>query len=150
MSLHGTINHLAITVSNLDEAMLFFRPFLKALGYTISEPMAYNDTFLTVNINEINGTAINIWQSRKQHKFDVYEPGLHHVAFNAESKDSVDEISKLVKKYGATLLDGPGEFPFSHNGYYAVYFLGPDNIKIEVVHMTALEDSISKGDASAA
>jgi hypothetical protein len=48
------------------------------------------------------------------------------------------------------VLDGPGEFPFSHQGYYAVYFLGPDNIKFEVVHMAGLKAAISKGNASAA
>ena len=150
MNLHGTVNHLAISVSNLDEAMVFFTPFLEALGYTVSKPMPYNDTFLSVNVNEANGTAINIWQSKKEHNFDVYEPGFHHVAFNAGSKNAVDEVGKLVEKAGATILDGPAEFPFSHQGYYAVYFLGPDNIKIEVVHMPGLEESISKGNASAA
>lgn len=150
MNLHGTINHLAITVSDLNTAMDFFAPFLELLGYTVSEPMPYNETFLTVNVNEANGTAINIWQAKKDHQFDVYEPGLHHVAFNAASRNAVDKIAECVQQAGAVILDGPADFPFSHHGYYAVYFLGPDVIKIEVVYMAALEESIAKGNASAA
>jgi hypothetical protein len=37
------------------------------------------------------------------------------------------------------ILDGPGEFPFGHGGYYAVYFRGPDRLKLEVVHMPLAE-----------
>ena len=34
--LHGSINHVSITVSDLPEAMKFFGPLLKFLGYTAS------------------------------------------------------------------------------------------------------------------
>lgn len=40
---------------------------------------------------------------------------------------------------GGTLLEGPGEYPFGPGGYYAVYFLGPDRLKFEVVHMPLAE-----------
>lgn len=41
----------------------------------------------------------------------------------------------------AEVLDGPREFPFGPGGYYAVYFLGPDRLKLEIVHMPAAEAS---------
>lgn len=150
MELHGTINHVALAVSDLDAAMSFFSPFLEALGYTVGEPMPYKGSRLAVNVHEVHGTAVNIWQATKVHAFDSYEPGLHHLAFNASSKSAVDEIHQLAVNAGATVLDGPGEFPFSHQGYYAVYFLGPDDIKIEVVHMAGLSAAIAEGNASAA
>jgi catechol 2,3-dioxygenase-like lactoylglutathione lyase family enzyme len=150
MELQGTINHVALAVSDLDAAMRFFSPLLVALGYTVGEPMPYKGSRLTVNVHEAHGTAINIWQGTKAHAFDSYEPGLHHLAFNVSSKSAVDEIHQLAVNTGATVLDGPGEFPFSHQGYYAVYFLGPDDIKIEVVHMAGLAAAIAKGNASAA
>ena len=33
----GSINHVSITVSDLPEAMKFFGPLLKFLGYTVGE-----------------------------------------------------------------------------------------------------------------
>lgn len=138
MELHGTINHVALTVSNLEEALDFLSPLLRAFGYTIGDPMPYAGTRLSVSVNESNGIAINVWEAKQAHPFEVYEPGLHHLAFNAGSKAQVDEIYSLVKEAGATILDGPGEFPFARNGYYALYFLGPDNIKFEVVYMPEL------------
>jgi hypothetical protein len=36
------------------------------------------------------------------------------------------------------MLDGPGEFPYDPEGWYAVYFLGPDGLKFEVVHQPSV------------
>ena len=145
MDLHGTINHVAVTVSDLDDAMTFFKPFLEAFGYTVTGPSPYNGTRLCVNVNMRNGIAINVWEAKKKHPFHVYEPGLHHLAFNAGSKAKVDEIYQLVDGLGAKILDGPGEFPFAHHGYYAVYFLGPDDLKFEVVYMPELDCNADQG-----
>ncbi len=142
--LHASINHVSITVTDLPKAMEFFRPFLEALGYTVG-PTAHDDRTghdLTVNINEGNGTAFNIWQAETgfaDHPFEVYEPGLHHVAFNVEAHDQVDALHDLIRDLGAEILDGPGDFPFSPGGYYAIYFRGPDRLKFEVVHMPLAE-----------
>jgi len=141
--LHGSINHVSITVSNLREAMKFFTPLLEFMGYTVG-PIFNSRTGseLTVNTNMSNGTSINIWQAKPglaDHPFEVYEPGLHHVAFNVQRHEQVDAVHELVRKLGAEILDGPGEFPFGPGGYYAVYFLGPDRLKFEVVHMPLAE-----------
>ena len=112
MTLHGTLNHVSITVSNLDEAMTFFRPFLEFFGYTVGTPSPYAGTRLRVNVNEGNGIAIN-----------------------AGSRAHVDAALQIVRNAGLKVLDGPGEFPFAIGGYYAFYFLGPDDLKFEVVYM---------------
>ena len=143
--LHGSINHVSITVSDLPEAMKFFGPLLKFLGYTVGavrRSRAGGD--LTFNINESNGTAVNVWQAKpelKDHRFEVYEPGLHHLAFNVQRHEQVDAAFELVRSLGAEILDGPGEFPFGPGGYYAVYFLGPDRLKFEIVHMPLAEQN---------
>jgi glyoxylase I family protein len=142
--LHGSINHISITVSDLRRAMEFFGPVLRFLGYTVGsiEHDGRSNHKLTVNLNETNGTAFNIWQAETQlsgQRFEVYAPGLHHVAFNVERHDQVDELQRLVSALGAEILDGPGEFPFGVGGYYAFYFRGPDGMKFEVVHMPLAE-----------
>jgi glyoxylase I family protein len=142
----GSINHVSVTVSDLHAAMRFFRPVLEFLGFTAGDVIHNQsaDTRLTVNINYSNGLAFNVWEAKPElagHTFEVYEPGLHHVAFNAASHEQVDQICDLVRSLGAEILDGPAEFPFAedHLGYYAVYFRGPDGMKFECVHMPGLE-----------
>jgi glyoxylase I family protein len=137
--LHGSIHHVSITVRDLAEAMKFFKPFLEFLGYTAGEVIQdRNGQHLTVNVNGANGTAINVWEAKPElaaHKFQVYGVGLHHISFHTKAHEQVAQVHELVRKLGATILDGPGEFPYGGpDGYYAVYFLGPDGMKFEVVH----------------
>lgn len=137
----GTINHASITVSDLDAAMAFFEPWLDFMGFTHHERGFDSGTRLAINLNPSTAMAFNIWEAKGElarHRFELYEPGLHHIAFNADSHARVDEMAQLVRRLGGTILDGPGEFPFGIGGYYAVYFLGPDGLKFEFVHMPAL------------
>lgn len=64
MSLLGTINHVSLTVSNLDEAMEFFDPWLDFLGYTDRERGNHAGTRMAININSRHGIAFNILGSQ--------------------------------------------------------------------------------------
>jgi glyoxylase I family protein len=139
----GTINHVSVTVSELDSAMQFFEPWLDFLGYTYHERGENSGTRVSINLNPHTTIAFNVWEAKgdlANHPFKVYEPGLHHIALNADSHQRVDEMAELVRSLGGEILDGPGEFPFGIGGYYAVYFLGPDSLKFEFVHMPALAE----------
>jgi catechol 2,3-dioxygenase-like lactoylglutathione lyase family enzyme len=137
----GSINHVSVTVSDLDAAMRFFGPMLDLLGYVDHEWGRDSGTRLTINLNPEAGIAFNVWEAKGElagHPFELYAPGLHHVAFNVDAHEKVDEMAALAARLGGTILAGPGEFPYGPGGYYAVYFLGPDDLKFEVVHMPAL------------
>jgi glyoxylase I family protein len=138
MPMLGSMNHVSITVSDLTRAMEFFKPFLEFLGYRIWDVIQDpNGQRLRVTVNAGNGAGLNIWEAKTElaaHPFEVYEVGLHHIAFNTDTREQVDQACELVKKLGAQILDGPGEFPYDPEGWYAVYFLGPDLLKFEVVY----------------
>src|SRR5262249_9611197 len=145
----GAFNHVAITVSDLSEAMEFFTPFLKFLGYEIwDEIRDPNGQRVQITVNHGNGAVFNIWEAKPEfasHPFEVYEVGLHHLAFHVEKREQVDQVYELVKQLGAEILDGPAEFPYGGpDGWYAVYFLGPDRLKFEVVHMPAAEKAYTE------
>jgi glyoxylase I family protein len=140
----GSINHVAIAVSDLPAAMRFFTPLLSLLGYGVG-PVFHSSAgaALTVNINRTNGTGLNIWQAKAEltsRPHEIYTPGFHHLAFNAERREQVDAAVVLLRELGAEILEGPGEYPFGPGGYYAVYFLGPDRLKFEIVHMPLAEE----------
>src|SRR6266481_5945353 len=98
----GSINHVSITVTNLADAMKFFKPFLEFLGYQIGEVIQdRNGQHLTVNVNPMNGVAINVWEGKPEfaaHKFQAYEVALHHISFNTEKHEQVDQVHELVRK----------------------------------------------------
>jgi catechol 2,3-dioxygenase-like lactoylglutathione lyase family enzyme len=62
-------------------------------------------------------------------------PGLHHVAWHADSRIDVDNLHRLLIEIGATVLDPPADYPAYGKGYYAVFFADPDGIKLEFVYL---------------
>ncbi len=62
-----------------------------------------------------------------------YSLGVHHIAFAASSRDDVDTLYRLLQEIGAEVLDAPRDYPKYEPGYYAVFFLDPDGIKLEYV-----------------
>lgn len=59
-------------------------------------------------------------------------PGWHHAAFATNRRDIVDRVHEVVAAGGYRVLNTPREYPQYSEGYYAVYFEDPDNLKLEV------------------
>jgi len=66
--------------------------------------------------------------------YDRYAVGVHHIAFEASTRDAVDQCWEWVLKQGVETESAPKEFPHYVSGYYAALFYDPDGIKLEVVH----------------
>jgi acyl-lipid omega-6 desaturase (Delta-12 desaturase) len=57
--------------------------------------------------------------------------GFHHYAFELSKRKDVDDLYALLKEIDATVVDPPADYPEYGEGYYAVYFLDPDGLKLE-------------------
>ena len=68
---------------------------------------------------------------------DRYALGLHHLAFEADSRAQVDERADWLRAQGAELESEPQEYTYIP-GYYAVFFYDPDGLKLEIVHVPGL------------
>lgn len=133
----GAINHVALTVTDLQNAEAVLGPVLKFLGYEKSEALEG----LSVWVSDTVGTAVNLWQAREDlqtHEHRRYAPGLHHLAFNATSRRQVDDLHELLKALNLKVLDVPAEYDYAP-GYYAVFFEGPDGMKFELAHIPGLQ-----------
>lgn len=127
----GAINHIALTVSNLDCSEAFYNALLGFLGYEQGEKtpqfILWASSNGVITISPSNPESLN-----KKH--DRYSPGLHHLAFSADSREDVDRLYQYLLEQGIEILDPPGEYNYLP-GYYALYFLDPDGIKLEVTHI---------------
>ncbi len=132
----GSMNHLRLTVSDIPRAEAFYDPLLRFMGYELAEKSeerlawkmpspAGNRQWVILSVASEEG---------RRRKHDRYSPGLHHFAWNADSREEVDDLHDLLVRQGANVQDVPKEYDYSP-GYYAVYFRDPDNIKLEVVHV---------------
>jgi glyoxylase I family protein len=135
----GSINHLALTVTDLDRSVPFYDRVLGFMGYARAEVPAA--------IQQLMKTRLLAWASpagavtlrpakdesaRRPH--DRNAPGLNHIAFNAAERADVDRMHALLKEIGAQILDPPADYPY-FPGYYAVYFADPDGLKFEFVFL---------------
>ncbi len=134
--MRGFIHHLDLTVSNVALSAPFYDAVLGYMGYRRWtedengidwEHATSPDRLPTIGIFNAKGEG-------KSRRHDRYSPGLHHVAWQAESRKDVDGLYELLLDIKATVLDAPADYPEYGQGYYAVMFADPDGLKLEFVH----------------
>lgn len=126
-----TIHHIDLTTTNLAVAKRFYQPVMEYLGYRMSRDTAQELGFAP---DDDDATGIMLHPALPQSvrgKHDRYSPGLHHLAFRANSRAEVDGFYDLLQKLGAVILDPPALY-YPPN-YYAVFFADPDGLKLEFV-----------------
>jgi glyoxylase I family protein len=133
----GSINHLALTVSDLARSAQFYDSVLGFMGYTRAEVPESTQQLMKTRLlawASPNG-SVTLRPSKEESISKAHDrnaPGLNHVAFNAEDRQQVQRLHDLLKEIGAKVLDPPAEYPY-FPGYYAVYFTDPDGLKFEFV-----------------
>lgn len=131
----GAVHHIDLTVREPKDSRAFYEAVLGFMGYVFKDDhqrgfdmdlIAPDGSFCSIGIVRAEGP-------NGQRAHDRYAPGLHHLAWNAESRDDVDALYALLQKIGAAILDPPADYPRYGPGYYAVFFADPDGLKLEYV-----------------
>lgn len=131
----GDIHHFDLTVTDPERSRPFYEAVLGFMGYRIVDQY---DKGFDIDLVDETGLVASIAILRAHGEnaaraHDRYAPGLHHLAWNAESRDDVDAMYALLRRIGATILDPPADYPRYGAGYYAVFFADPDGLKLEYV-----------------
>jgi len=129
--LRGLINHLDLTVVDLERSVAFYDAVLGSLGYVRSTDYQGEVPNWTLAVGSLS-LSIGLHKSRTAATHDRHSPGLHHLAFHATSRSEVDAMRELVASIDGTILDAPAEYDYTP-GYYAVFFADPDGLKLELV-----------------
>jgi glyoxylase I family protein len=134
----GSINHLALTASDLERSTRFYDRVLGFMGYERVEVPELTQQLMKTPLHawaSPNG-SITLRPAKPDSASQVHNrsaPGLNHLAFNAESRADVEQMNELLKEIGAQILDPPAEYPY-FPGYYAIYFTDPDGVKCEFLY----------------
>jgi glyoxylase I family protein len=133
----GSLNHLALTVSDLARSSQFYDRVLGFMGYARVEVPAATQQSMKTRLHAWAGPNGSVTlrpakgeSAGKAH--DSNAPGLNHVAFNADNRADVEKLHGLLREMRAEILDPPTEYAY-FPGYFAVYFTDPDGFKIEYV-----------------
>jgi catechol 2,3-dioxygenase-like lactoylglutathione lyase family enzyme len=137
--LRGAINHLDLTVSDLSVSEPFYDSVLGYLGFERRElPPGITTNRPTWYARDPAQRlfSIALCEARRgSPPHDRFTPGLHHLAFQADSREDVDGLHRFLLGRGVTILDPPADYPQYWPVYYAVFFADPDGLKLEFVHM---------------
>ncbi|KAF9922825.1 hypothetical protein FBU30_007033 [Linnemannia zychae] len=134
----GAIGHVALSASDYEVSKKYYNLILvDILGYKLLT----EHPFYTMWSHPL-GVEIILSPGNKtpHHKTN---PGLHHLAFYVETKEEVESAYQKILKFhednkeltGCTILDKPAPYPQYGEGYYAVFFTDPDNIKLELAYV---------------
>ena len=129
------LHHLDLNVSDMTRSASFYDRVLGQMGFTrIMDATPGEEGFDWIAPREAGRLSIGLFPARSAGKpHDRYAPGLHHIALHAESREDVDRLYRTLLEIDAEILDPPAEYPKYGPGYYAVFFLDPDGIKLEYV-----------------
>lgn len=131
----GSLSHVDLTVTDLESSVEFYDRVLGRLGYRRSDGVGAGAPCWAISDACGGSFTIALKPARPESRarlHDRYTPGLHHLAFHADSRKDVDEFHRFLLDIGVTILDPPAEYDYTP-GYYTVFFTDPDGIKLEVV-----------------
>jgi len=134
--MRGSIHHLDLTVKNPWASCTFYDAVLGFMGYRrVREDARGIDWEKTLPDGSLVSIGVMKTEGAGQLQLpNRYAPGLHHVAWTADSREDVDRLGELLQQIGATMLDVPADYPAYAEGYYAVFFADPDGFKLEFVY----------------
>jgi catechol 2,3-dioxygenase-like lactoylglutathione lyase family enzyme len=127
------LHHVDIVVSSLERSLPFYRDLLRPLGYVeADEARGERGETVWYLDGEAVGASLGIREAQSDAPHDRYAVGLHHIAFEASSKEMVDERFRWAAAQGVEIENEPQQWPYVP-GYYATFFHDPDGLKLEVV-----------------
>ncbi|MCU7616638.1 VOC family protein [Chryseobacterium sp. PBS4-4] len=122
------LDHIIITVSDLERSGAFYTTALKHLDIKLSMDFKGQDGH-----PDLKGfgkdNSIFFWL--KEGKSD--SNGVH-IGFVAKDHADVETFHKAALAAGAKSLYAPRVFPEYYPGYFATWIIDPDGYEIELVH----------------
>lgn len=118
------------------------------LGIGLCDPQAAESFFDALLVEYLNMAKEEVWESVAGYKgrgTRIYlypvragkPPGaLQHIAFTARSRQEVYRFAVWAKEKGIHIIDPPCAYAKYGGDYYAVFFQGPENLKLELVYLT--------------
>ena len=122
------IDHLVIRVGALARSKRFYKKVLGFLGfklkYELGDAAGWSNGKTLFWIGQADAEG-------RKHKHRIGNIGFHHYAFELGKRKDVDELYALLRRIKAEVVDPPADYPSYGEGYYAVFFLDPDGLKLE-------------------
>jgi glyoxylase I family protein len=131
------IGHVDLVCGDLERSLAFYAAVFGPLG--IEPPVMFpgerGEAIHYLRFPIPGSGSVGLRQAsgpEAAQAFELYAPGLHHVALAVETEADVDRAHEAAIEAGARSLHAPRRWPEYGPGYYATFFLDPDGFRIEV------------------
>jgi glyoxylase I family protein len=128
------LGHVDLVCSDVERSIAFYLQVLGPLGLG-NEAVFEGERGESIHYLRFptpGSGSIGLRQAFQDQKFELYAPGLHHIAFAVDARADVDAAHEAAIAAGADVLHAPREFPQYRADYYATFFLDPDGFRVEV------------------
>jgi glyoxylase I family protein len=132
------LSHVDLVVSSIERSLPFYRGLLEPIGWAGLREVR-GERGETIYYLHVAGPGVAALGLRERQSdahaapYDRYAIGVHHVCFDAPSREVADERARWLAAQGALIESPPREYDYTP-GYYAVFFHDPDGIKLELLH----------------
>ena len=128
------LGHLDLVCHDLDASLAFYAAVFGPLGLEppFLVPGERGEQIHYLRFPQAGSGSLGLRQALTEQEFELYAPGLHHLAFAVESRAEVDGVHGRATSAGAEILHPPKVWPQYHPEYYATFFLDPDGFRLEV------------------
>ncbi len=128
------VDHFDLVVSSLGRSLALYRDMLGPLGYTATSEIVGERGERVVYLSGSGVVPFSLREAQTPGPHDRYRVGIHHIAFEAPSREAVDERLEWVRAQGLEVESDPREYDY-RPGYYAGFFYDPDRLKLEILHV---------------
>ncbi|MGQ7311026.1 VOC family protein [Microbacterium arabinogalactanolyticum] len=126
------LDHLGISVLDIEQGRRQFDPVLTALGYTLGIEAPNGISWDNGDETEIIIFPIRDEADAAPHRHG--EAGWQHLAFSVASREEVDRLHAIAMDAGWTAVRDPKLYPRFNECYYASFVEDASGIRLEFVH----------------
>lgn len=129
------IDHIHITVEDIERAERFYDKLLPLLGFDLSlkeQDSVPEHEYRIVEYHNHNFYIglVNQRNAYKNEKLSRRKAGaLHHLAFHADSPAEVDSLYSKIREIPAQIIHAPQYYPEYCPDYYALFFKDSEGIE---------------------
>lgn len=127
----GHLHHVELYATDLDASTAFWEWLLvDHLDHEVHQDWASGRSW------KRGPTYLVVVQAPEAYRDEGYHrrhPGLNHLAFHADSRAHVDDLTDRLRERGVPLLYEDDHPYAGGEDHYAAYFESPERVKVEVV-----------------
>lgn len=124
------IDHIYVTVSNLERSEKFYDAVMEVLGFRKNQFQLEGEQHIQY-YNRHFGYVLRPARSADSH--DPFAPGLHHFCLRVASEQDVNAAARMLKERNIPVSE-PKRYPEYAPDYFAVFLSDPDGVRLEITN----------------